>query len=41
MLFLLLGWGESIKNRPFEVTENATQTTSTTVEKKSFKHVIA
>jgi hypothetical protein len=41
MLFLLLGWGESIKNRPFETTENATQTTSATVQKKSFNHVMA
>jgi hypothetical protein len=40
MLFLLLGWGESIKNRPFEATENATQTKMTTVENKSFKHVM-
>jgi len=40
MLFLLLGWGESIKNRPFEITENTTQTTNTSVEKKTFRHVI-
>jgi hypothetical protein len=41
MLFLLLGWGESIKNRPFEVTENSTQTISAPAEKKSFRHVMA
>jgi hypothetical protein len=40
MLFLLLGWGESIKNRPFEVTENAIQSTNTPVEKKTFRHVM-
>lgn len=40
MLFLLLGWGESIKNRPLEVTENTTQTTNTSVEKKKFRHMI-
>jgi hypothetical protein len=41
MLFLLLGWGESIKNRPFDVTENAAQTTNAPAEKKAFKHVMA
>jgi hypothetical protein len=40
MLFLLLGWGESIKNRPFEVTENASETANTLVEKKTFRHVM-
>lgn len=40
MLFLLLGWGESIKNRPFEVTESTSQTPSVPMEKKPFKHVI-
>jgi hypothetical protein len=40
MLFLLLGWGESIKNRPFEVTENASETANTPVEKKTFRHVM-
>jgi hypothetical protein len=40
MLFLLLGWGESIKNRPFEVTENATQLTNKPLEKKTFRNVM-
>jgi hypothetical protein len=39
MLFLLLGWGESIKNRPHEVVNTKTQE-SPRINKKTFKHVI-
>lgn len=40
MLFLLLGWGESIKNRPLEVTESSSQTTSDPAERKSFRRIM-
>jgi hypothetical protein len=40
MLFLLLGWGESIKNRPPEPIENSNIKIVTAVSNQSFKHVI-
>jgi hypothetical protein len=39
MLFLLLGWGESIKNRPNEIS-NITTNQSPQLNKKKFNHVI-
>lgn len=41
MLFLLLGWGESIKNRPAESTNYQTHNSTSQIPKKSFKYVIS
>jgi hypothetical protein len=39
MLFLLLGWGESIKNRPHEVNSTSTHEPPRT-NKKTFNRII-
>jgi hypothetical protein len=40
LLFLFLGWGESIKNRPFEENEYVSQIANTSIKKKPFRHII-
>ena len=40
MLFLLLGWGESIKNRPTEFTHSHSKNLNSPKKLKSFRHVI-